>query len=525
MRRFLASFAALSLILTGPARAQIAPAGARPAAQPAAATPAPIAGSFKVTFDAALQPGPYTGRVYIALGKRIKPEPRVVVGNWFTNTQVFAMDVKDLPPGGTVAIGESALGFPKTLKDAKAGEIYAQAFARRNLDSPNPGKGEGDLYSEPVRIDFRPGADSPLELKLTKAVAAEPFPETDRIKLVEIDSPLLSKFYGRPVKTRAGVILPKAYKDDPAQHYKTLYFIGGFGGDHRSARGMVTMFDAAGDDVLTVVPDPTCFLGHSVFADSANNGPRGQSLMEELIPAVEAKYHGAGSGERRYVSGISSGGWSCLWLQITYPDAFAGCWSHCPDPVDFHDFQRIDLYAPGVNMYKDPQGARRPLARIGREESGAEHVSLWYDEFVHQETVMGPGGQIHSFEGVFSPRGPDGKPVPLFDRETGNVNTDTAKAWEKYDIRLIVERDWATLGPKLKGKLHIYAGGSDTFYLDGAAKLLKATLERLGSDAEFDIIPNMSHTIHGPGMQAMFATIAGRPAAQPAPAAAPPAAK
>jgi hypothetical protein len=172
--------------------------------------------------------------------------------------------------------------------------------------------------------------------------------------------------------------------------------------------------------------------------------------------------------------------------------------------VDFRDFQRIDLYAPGANMYRDAKGERRPLARQG------ENVILYYDDFVRQEAVMGPGGQIHSFEAVFSPRGADGEPRPLFDRATGAVDLTTAKAWEKYDIRLVLERNWATLGPKLKGKLHIYSGEMDNFYLDGAARLLKESLAKLGSDAEVVMVPGMGHGIHKPGVAAMFQTIQER---------------
>jgi hypothetical protein len=170
--------------------------------------------------------------------------------------------------------------------------------------------------------------------------------------------------------------------------------------------------------------------------------------------------------------------------------------------VDFRDFQRINLYA-GENFYRDEKGERRPLARQG------DRVMLWYDDFVRQETVMGPGGQIHSFEAVFSPRGADGRPLPVFDRATGKADPEVAKAWEKYDIRLVIERNWETLGPKLKGKLHIYAGEVDTFYLEGAARLLGESLKKLGSDAEVQIVPGMPHTIHQPGVQEMFRTIGG----------------
>ncbi|MFA6043648.1 MAG: alpha/beta hydrolase-fold protein, partial [Phycisphaerales bacterium] len=292
------------------------------------------------------------------------------------------------------------------------------------------------------------------------------------------------------------------------KHYPAAYFITGFGGDHRSAFGLVSMVDRSpvADRCLIIVPDPTCGLGHSVFADSANNGPWGKALTEELIPAVEKQFHGPGNaaareaGSKRYVFGISSGGWSSLWLQVTYPDVFDGVWSHCPDPVDFRDFQRIDLHGMDANMYKDEKGERRPLAR----QSGK--VTIWYDDFCRQETVLGPGGQIHSFEAVFSPR-EGGQPRALFDRATGAVDPVTAKAWEPYDIRLKLEREWPTLKEKLAGKVHIYAGQLDTFYLDGAVRLLKESLSTLGSDADVQIIDGMPHQIHPAGIKAMFETI------------------
>jgi len=468
----------------------------------AVAEAAPSAGSFRIVFDAAIEPGAYSGRVYVALAKGGRQEPRATMGSWFGGSQVFSIDVSGVAAGGAVVVNGSALGFPKEFAAVEAGEYSVQAVARRSPDYHSAGKGPGDMYSTPMRVAFAAGDAGVMELRLTEVVAERPFRETDRIKLVEMVSPSLSAFFGREVKVRAGVALPEGWKDNPAARYPTLYFIGGFGGDHNSVRQMAGMVpkEGPGSDVLLVVPDPSCFLGHSVFADSANNGPRGKALMEELIPEVEKRFHGAQSGSRRYVTGISSGGWSCLWLQVTYPDSFAGCWSHCPDPVDFRDFQRIDLYA-GENMYTDPKGERRPLARQG------ERVMLWYDDFVRQETVMGPGGQIHSFEAVFGQRGADGKPVPLFDRATGKVDPAVAKTWEPYDIRLVIERNWATLGPKLKGKLHIYAGEVDTFYLEGAARLLGESLKKLGSDAEVEIVPGMPHTIHQPGIGAMFKKI------------------
>jgi hypothetical protein len=464
------------------------------------------ASGFVLRLDPALQPGPFSERVYVVLTDGTR-DGREAMGDWFRPPQIFALDVRGATPGSTIRIDQAELAFPKAWTDVPPGEYTAVAVARRNPNHPTPGEGEGDLYSQPVKLTW-PLSDD-VALTLDRAVAAEPFKETDRIKLVEIDSPLLSQFHGRPTKLRAGVVLPKSFDAAADRTYPALYFITGFGGDHTFAHRLNKMLPVEADDVLVVVPDPTNYWGHSVFADSANTGPWGRALMEELIPAVESRFRGpaaagGGGGDQRYVTGISSGGWSSLWLQITYPTAFAGVWSHVPDPVDFRDFQRIDLYAPDANMYRDQQNARRPLARFG------ETVSLYYDDFIRMESVLGPGGQIASFEAVFSPRGADGRPRPLFDRATGRVDPETAKAWEPYDIRLVLERNWPTLGPKLKGKLHVLGGEIDTFYLEGAVRKLATAMEPLDPTAEIKIIPGMAHAIHQPSARSMWQTIKAR---------------
>jgi pimeloyl-ACP methyl ester carboxylesterase len=187
------------------------------------------------------------------------------------------------------------------------------------------------------------------------------------------------------------------------------------------------------------------------------------------------------------LNGHSSGGWSSLWLQVTYPDFFGGTWSTSPDPVDFRDFQQINIYAPGENMFRDRKGDRRPIARIGLEPA------LYYDNFSLMDDVIGWGGQLGSFEAVFSPLGKGGRPRKLWDRTSGAIDLDVAKAWEAYDIRLVLERNWPTLGPKLKGKIHVIMGGRDTFYLEGAVKLLKECLAKLESDAVVEIVPDKDH--------------------------------
>ena len=172
---------------------------------------------------------------------------------------------------------------------------------------------------------------------------------------------------------------------------------------------------------------------------------------------------------------------------ISHPDDFAGTWSTSPDPVTFEDFQYINLYAAGENMYSDRKGERRPIARRVNEPV------LWYREFDLMEEALGPGGQLHSFEAVFSPRGTNGKPIRIWDRKTGTVNAQAAKSWEAYDIRLILERHWPTLGPKLRGKLHVHMGDLDTFYLEGATRLLGESLKKLDSDAVVEMHAGHDH--------------------------------
>jgi len=210
-------------------------------------------------------------------------------------------------------------------------------------------------------------------------------------------------------------------------------------------------------------------------------------LIAELIPAFNKQFRSIPEPSARFLTGHSSGGWSSLWLQVTYPDHFGGTWSTAPDPVDFRDFQRINLYNPGENMYVDSQGNKRPIARSQGK------VLVWYKDFDGFEWTLGPGGQLHSFEAVFSPRGKDGKPMLAWDRKTGAVNTTVAKTWEKYDIRLILERNWKTLGPKLKAKLHVFMGDEDTFYLEGATMLLKKSMAELNADAVVEIHPGKDH--------------------------------
>jgi pimeloyl-ACP methyl ester carboxylesterase len=443
---------------------------------------------FHISFDKAVTEASFTGRVYVFLtSKPSQGAPHSV--NWFNPEPCFARDVNGWKPGETAVLPQGALGFPEPLSKLKRGAYWVQAVMDLDRGERSFSDAPGNGYSRPVRLMLDPQAGGPVPLKIDQVVPARPFRETERVKLVDVESRLLSAFYGRPVRMHAGVVLPKSFAANPHKHFPVVYEIPGFGGTHfmahvAASRGAT---DVAGVEMLYVVLDPSCRLGHHVFADSENNGPRGKALVEELIPHIEKQFRGLGVPAGRFLTGHSSGGWSSLWLQVTYPDFFGGVWSTSPDPVDFRDFQRVNIYRPGTNIFTDETGQRRPLARMGGRPV------LFYKPFSDMEVVMGHGGQLGSFEAVFSPRGPDGKPRQLWDRTTGKIDPATAKSWEKFDIRLTLERDWDRLAPKLKGKLHVYTGGEDTFYLEGAVALLKASLAGLGSDAVIEIVPGRDH--------------------------------
>jgi S-formylglutathione hydrolase FrmB len=482
----LAAWPAESLLLAQ-VRAQVQPQTESSAKQESAARKSTTAGNlaFEVAFPSFLKKQSISARVYVMTGQgNSRAEPRFGP-NWFRPQPFFARDVKDWKEGQPVVIDSTALGYPGPLDSLEPGEYHFQAVVRLNPDTHSIGTGEGNAYGPvvDVKLDLRETAT--IKLEVDKLVPPRAFRETDRIKLAELESPLLSAFHHRPIKHRAAVILPAAKVD---HELPAVYIIPGFGGDHHMA-GIFTASGRMGfaQDLIRVVLDPDCGTGHHVFADSATNGPRGKALIEEFIPYLEKAFPMVSDPRARLLNGHSSGGWTSLWLQVTYPDFFGGTWSTSPDPVDFRDFQRVDIYATGENMYRGAKGDRRPIARMGGRPV------IFYDSFSRMEEVMGPGGQLGSFEAVFSPLAPDGKPRKLWNRATGAIDPQVAKAWEAYDIRLIVEQNWPALGPKLAGKIHVITGGMDTFYLEGAAQLLKESLAKLKSDAVVEIIPGRDH--------------------------------
>ncbi|MEW6743655.1 MAG: alpha/beta hydrolase-fold protein [Planctomycetota bacterium] len=318
----------------------------------------------------------------------------------------------------------------------------------------------------------------------------DPTPAPDRIVPFKMTSSRLSQYWGREIVLEAAVVLPRG--DAPEGGWPACYDIHGFGGNHRAAffwgPQLIEQMDAGrAPAMLYVFLNAQCPMGHHEFADSANNGPWGEALVTELVPALEREFSSAGTSLARFLTGHSSGGWSALWLQITYPDFFGGAWAMAPDPVDFRDFTGIDIYTFD-NAYADAGGREIMLIR-----RGAEWMVSLRDYAQREFARRAYGGQFASFNAVFSPRGDDGTPMKLFDPESGTIDRFVAKAWEKYDISLVLRRHWQELAPRLAGKLHIYVGSLDTFGLERAVILLQKELAALGSDAEIVIVEGRDH--------------------------------
>jgi len=464
--------AILSLLLTAVSSASVRPV-------------APL--EFVVTYDGAITEG-YTGRVYVMLSTSAQVEPRRGPA-WGNPAPFFALDVKDWKPDTPLVFDDGALGYPGPPGTVEKNTYWIQAVMRRSPDAPSIGEGEGTAYSAVVTRELDGPTGGQVVLRIDRLVGPRPFVETDDVRLIEARSALLSAFYGRDVMLRTAVILPPGY-DDADRRYPALYFIGGFSSDHRIAPFVRRRLAArpGADRVVFVVPDPLCRTGHHAFADSDNNGPRGQALVEELIPALERELRLVAAPTARFLAGPSSGGWSSLWLQVTYPQFFGGVWSVAPDPVDFRSFQQIDIYAPGVNLYVDEHGQPRPIMRR------QDRVVMWFEPFARMEWVRGEGGQLGSFEAVFSPRGHDGRPLLLFDRATGAVDPAVAEAWKRYDIRLVLQENWNDLQPLLAGKLNVFVGDRDNFYLEAAVALLKAWQVSAGADVVVEIVPGRNHS-------------------------------
>lgn len=448
---------------------------------------------FKVLLDSAVSGSdPVSGRLLIFMTRSDKPQEMIEPD--FTDPNavyISGTEVANLAPGKPVDIDADALAFPGPFSSAPAGAYQIFALLDRDHSYTYGGTGPGDLYSVVIKSTM-PAAET--SLTLSKVVPERKITVPANARLIEFESPMLSKFWGRPVMMQASVILPPSYDKSKTQRYPTVYSVSGYGGTHlqplRGAENMAKqMADGKRPEMIYVYLEAQCSLGHHVWADSVNNGPWGTALEKEFIPYLEKQFRMDAKPSGRFLTGHSSGGWSTLWVMVSHPDFFGGTWSTSPDPVDFRSFTGPDLSKDHPeNAYVDSNGKEYNLVR----DHGKELMTV--RQYAQQERVLGYyGGQFASFNAVFSPKGPDGQPMKVFDVDTGEVDPVVAKAWQKYNISLLLRNNWKTLGPKLKGKIHIIVGTADTFHLDEPVRLLDTELKKLGSDAKIEYIEGRTH--------------------------------
>lgn len=453
---------------------------------------------FRVQLSPELAAQPASGRLLVFMTQSAPAQGDVLGVDFMNPRSVFVtgLEVRNLVAGKSVEVDPDALSFPAPFSQAPAGDYRVMALldADHSYTYDNE-TSAGDLLSAVATIkNLNPASSPVVELTLTRRVPEEAVAETENGKLVTFESPSLTAFWGRPVQMQAAVVLPPSYAKNTTARYPAVYHVHGYGGGilnqlRQAPQFAKAMADGRYPEMIHVFLNAHTTLGHHVFADSVNNGPWGHALTAEFIPYLESKFRADGAPAGRFLTGHSSGGWSTLWLQITYPDFFGGTWSTSPDPVDFHNFTGPDLTrAPRQNFYRRADGTPYNLVRA----QGREIMTV--EEYTRLEQVEGYyGGQMASFEAVFSPRGADGQPMQLFDRETGRIDPAVAKAWERYDIARVLRDNWATLGPKLRGKLHIVVGTADTFHLDEGVRLLQATLKSLGGDAQIEFLEGRDH--------------------------------
>ena len=425
-----------------------------------------------------------------------------------TGTWVAAREVTSLAPGAFVEIDPDAedLAYPTSFATIPPGDYQVQVvldvdhtynYSGRTHENwitavlALPHWNPANAVTSTLQLTEHPTLPPAATAALTKAMAAA---VPGVAQLEKFQSPALTKFWGRPTFIQAWVILPPGYFENPGEKYPTVFWTHGFGGELRGAlinglRYRERMVAGTMPPMIYVMLDESIPQGTHEFADSVNNGPWGTALTTEFIPALEKTYRMDATANSRLLTGHSSGGWATLQLQINYPTLFGGTWSTSPDPADFHNFTNIDLYRPNANAYNRADGTPTPLMR--------DHAKLiaTFQQFSQLERVLGPyGGQNASFDWVFSPKSPSGAPMQFFDRTTGVIDPVVAQYWhDHYDLAHIVESTWPQRGPLLKGRIHLIVGTADTFYLDGAAHLFEARLNKLGAEPHFTYISDRTH--------------------------------
>jgi len=498
---------------------------------------------FTVTLAPSAGGKPITGRLIVILSTRAQPEPRLTASP--TSAALVALDVDQLRPGASVVLDERAFAYPGPLASLPAGDYYAQAVI--NVYEPvhradghtiwvhmNDGHIEtfgmaaGNVYGpvQPVHVGTSGDASS-VKLTIDHVIAPQPKPaDTEWLKHVSVQSEKLTKFWGRPVFVHATVLLPKGYAEHPDARYPVIYPLGhgipfSFTTDSTGERvgvvsevtGTESGYDFArawrSDNfprmIAITLEQQTPYFPDSYSVNSANNGPYGDAIVDEVMPYLETHFRAINQPWARVIEGASTSGWQTLAMQLQHPDFFGGAWIFQPDPIDFRRDQLIDIYSD-TNAFTLPTGPFTTLERPFRRSTSGQVV--WTERQLSRfEEALGTRGrssyQLEGWEAVYGPTDADGYPKPLWDKRTGTIDKAVAAYWRDhgFDLRAYAERNWATLGPKLVGKLHFSAGDMDDFYLNLAVYQFQDFLKHTQSphyEGEFTFgRPMKGHSWHG----------------------------
>jgi hypothetical protein len=486
----------------------------------ALSTSATAALRFEVRYAPGLRTEPLDGRLLVMLSTEEGEEPRFQIDTSLDTQQMFGVDVNGLEAGEGAILDGSALGYPvERLRDVPPGEYFVQAlvhvyqtFHRADghvVKLPmDDGEGQqwerspGNLFSTPRIVRIDPAADQTVTLTLDRVIPPiEPPRDTRYVKHVRIQSEKLTLFWGHPMHLGAIVLLPEGFDEHQEARYPVLYVQGHFQSTFRGFRETPPEPGLSGEArteaeygyrfyqdwtsgrlprmLIVITQHANPYYDDSYGVNSENLGPYGDAILEELTPYVERKFRAIGESWSRVLMGGSTGGWIALAQQVFYPDFFNGAWCHCPDSVDFREYQMVDVYENENAYWMDSEWKKVP--RVDRREVNGD-LTATMEDANRYELVLGEnarsGGQWDIWQAVYGPVGQDGYPHPIWNKRTGAIDGEVADYWkENYDLRAILERRWKMLGPKLVGKIHIKVGDVDHFYLERAVRLLEAFLE------------------------------------------------
>ena len=488
--------------------------------------------SFSIRLPDTLSKKKLDGRLLLLFSKNHSGEPRFQIADGPGTQQLFGVDIENWQPGTTKIISAAAFGYPiESMADLPADEYTVQAllhiyetFHRKDghvVKLPmDRGEGQhwnqapGNLYSLPVKIKFNPRTKILHTINLTKTISPIKEPDdTKYIKHIKIQSKLLTEFWGRPVYLGAHVLLPEGWDTHPDVKYPLAIFHGHFPDDFGNWRttppdenlkpDTVARFNLIGYNkilqqeaydfyklwtgpnfprvIAIEIQHANPYYDDSYAVNSANLGPYGDAITYELIPEIEKRFRGIGQGWARFMYGGSTGGWEVLAAQTFYPDEYNGCYSACPDPIDFNHYMTVNIYKD-KNAYYQEGPFRKTLRPGHRNYLG--HVSAMVRDMNYRELAIGTksrsGDQWDIWEAVYSPVGKDGYPERIFDKYTGVINKKVAEYWkENYDLVHIIKRDWPKIGNKLAGKIHIYVGDMDNYYLNNAVYTAEDMIKKL----------------------------------------------